>query len=112
MWRKHPVPSLSWYAMMWMPLVEPVIMLWALFVAPVVAALDPANQTDVAALLFYYVIGVFSITAVWCLHFYASTGRRWWWGGFVFTLSYIVFFSWQIYWALATLRGKKWGTRG
>jgi hyaluronan synthase len=33
-------------------------------------------------------------------------------GGFVFTASYIAFYSWQIYWALITLRGKKWGTRG
>ena len=112
MWRKHPVPALSWYAMMWMPLVEPVIMLWALVVMPILAALDPAGGFSMGSLLLFYVVGVFAITAVWCLHFLASTGRRWWWGGFAFTLSYIVFFSWQIYWALLTLRGKKWGTRG
>ena len=112
MWRKHPVPALSWYAMMWMPLVEPVIMLWALVVTPLAAALDPAGLVPVGPLLLFYTVGVFAITGVWCLHFLASTGRRWWWGGFAFTLSYIVFFSWQIYWALITLRGKKWGTRG
>ncbi|MBR3086435.1 MAG: glycosyltransferase [Kiritimatiellae bacterium] len=59
-----------------------------------------------------FMIGVMSITAVWSLHFLATTGRRWWKAGFAFTLSYILFFSWQIYWALYTIRGKAWGTRG
>ena len=102
MWRKHPVPALSWYAMMWMPIFEPVVMLQALVIGPVLAGHLTAS----------YMLGVSAITAVWSLHFWASTGRRWWWAGFVFTLSYIGFYSWQIYWALLTLRGKKWGTRG
>ena len=59
-----------------------------------------------------FIIGVMAITAVWSLHFLATTGRRWWKAGFAFTLSYILFFSWQIYWALYTIRGKAWGTRG
>lgn len=59
-----------------------------------------------------FMIGVMAITAVWSLHFLATTGRRWWKAGFAFTLSYILFFSWQIYWALYTIKGKAWGTRG
>ena len=102
MWRKHPVPSLSWYAMMWMPIIEPVVMVQALVIGPIMAGHVTAS----------YTIGVVAITAVWSLHFWASTGRRWWWAGFVFTFSYIAFYSWQIYWALLSLRGKKWGTRG
>lgn len=102
MWRKHPVPSLSWYAMMWMPILEPVVMIQALVIGPILAGHITAS----------YMIGVLAITTVWSLHFWASTGRRWWWAGFAFTLSYIAFYSWQIYWALLTLRGKKWGTRG
>jgi len=102
MWRKHPVPSLSWYAMMWMPIFEPVVMVQALVIGPILAGHVTAS----------YMIGVLAITAVWSLHFWASTGRRWWWAGLVFTLTYIGFYSWQIYWALLTLRGKKWGTRG
>ena len=31
--------------------------------------------------------------------------------GFVFTLTYIFFFSWQGYYALLTLRRTAWGTR-
>jgi len=102
MWRKHPLPSLSWYAMMWMPILEPVVMVQALLIGPILAGQITAS----------YMIGVLAITTVWSLHFWVSTGRRWWWAGFVFTLSYIGFYSWQIYWALLTLRGKKWGTRG
>jgi hyaluronan synthase len=102
MWRKHPVPALSWYAMMWMPIFEPVVMAQALVVGPILAGHVTAS----------YTIGVLAITTVWSLHFWASTGRRWWWAGFAFTLTYIAFYSWQIYWALLTLRGKKWGTRG
>ncbi len=102
MWRKHPIPALSWYAMMWMPLFEPFIMLQALVIGPIMAGHVTAS----------YTIGVFAITVVWALHFYAQTGRRWWWAGFVFTLSYMAFYSWQLYWALISLKGKKWGTRG
>ena len=102
MWRKHPVPSISWYAMMWMPLLEPVIMFQAMVVAPIQAGYVTPS----------YLIGVFAITAVWSIHFFAQTGRKWWWAGFVFTVSYMAYYSWQLYWALATLKGKKWGTRG
>lgn len=102
MWRKHPIPALSWYAMMWMPIFEPFVMLQALVIGPILAGHITAS----------YTIGVVAITLVWSLHFWASTGRRWWWAGLLFTMSYVGFYSWQIYWALMTLRGKKWGTRG
>ena len=102
MWRKHPIPALSWYAMMWMPIAEPVVMVQALVIAPLQeGALHPS-----------YVIGVLTITLVWCLHFWITSGRRWWYAGILFTLSYIFFFGWQTYWGFLTLDGKKWGTRG
>lgn len=102
MWHKHPVPAISWYAMMWLPIIEPVVMFQALVIGPIMAGGIRAD----------YTLGVLSITLVWSLHFWATTGRKWWWGGITFTLTYIAFYSWQIYWALFTLRGKKWGTRG
>ena len=112
-WRKHPVPALSWYAMMWMPIIEPFVMFTALVIAPVSAAFSPYSMGLMGPvdILFSYLIGVFAITAAWALHFLYTTGRRWWYGGFLFTLSYMVFYSWQIYWALLTLRERKWGTR-
>jgi hyaluronan synthase len=102
MWRKHPIPALSWYAMMWLPVIEPVVMVQALVIAPLLAGHVAGS----------YIMGVVAITTVWTIHFWASTGRRWWWSGFVYTFTYIFFFSWQIYWAFITLRKKKWGTRG
>lgn len=107
MWRKHPVSALSWYAMMWMPIIEPVVITSALVIAPIMALL--AGGSNLASA---YIMGVLAITMVWTLHFWERTGRRYWWTGFIYTASYMAFFSWQIYWALLTLRGKKWGTRG
>ncbi len=117
-WRKHPVPAVSWYAMMWLPLIEPFVMLQALVIIPFQTFQRCAGDGFAVAIREAlltprtFLVGVMVITAVWSLHFLATTGRKWWWAGFAFTLSYMVFFSWQIYWALFTLRGKKWGTRG
>lgn len=107
MWRKHPVPALSWYAMMWMPIIEPVVITSALVIAPVLAILSGGSN-----LAWSYLLGVTAITVVWTLHYWEQTGRRHWWTGFLYTATYMAFFSWQIYWALATIRGRHWGTRG
>ncbi len=106
MWRKHPLPALSWYAMMWMPIIEPVVITSALVVAPVMAWWAGGSNLALA-----YLTGVLAITLVWTLHFWEKTGRRYWLAGFVYTFTYMAFFSWQIYWALVTLRDRKWGTR-
>ena len=93
--------------MMWMPIIEPVVITSALIVAPIMAVVAGGGNIGAS-----YLLGVTAITAVWTLHYWEQTGRRDWWTGFVYTASYMLFFSWQIYWALATLKGKKWGTRG
>jgi hyaluronan synthase len=101
-WRKHPVPALSWYAMMILPIIEPFIMVQALVLAPIRSGEITSS----------YVFGVMIITLVWSLYHLQKTGRRHWWAGFVFTATYIVFFSWQIYYAIFTMATRKWGTRG
>jgi len=108
LWRKHPVPALSWYLMMFLPIVEPFIMIQALLVVPI-------RQTRATGELAFggsYIFGVFAITLIWSLFHLQKTGRTHWWSGFVFTFTYIVFFSWQIYYAMITLATKSWGTRG
>lgn len=102
MWRKHPIPALSWYAMMLLPIIEPFIMVQALVISPI----------QQGYITFSYIIGVFAITLVWSLYHLQKTGRTHWWAGFVFTLTYIFFYSWQIYYAIATMATRKWGTRG
>lgn len=101
-WRKHPAPALSWYAMMLLPMIEPFIMVQALVITPL-------RQ---GALTTSYIFGVFAITLIWSLYHFEKTGRRHWWAGFVFTITYVVFFSWQIYYAMFTMVNRKWGTRG
>lgn len=105
MWKKHPLPALAWYTMMWMPLVEPYILVLAL--APFIGA----ALAGVINLPWSYMLGIAAITGSWTLYYLAKTGRKGWWAGFIYTASYLVFFSWQVYWALLTLRSKKWGTR-
>lgn len=108
LWRKHPVPALSWYLMMFLPIVEPFIMIQALVIVPI-------RQTRLTGELAFggsYIFGVFAITLIWSLFHLQKTGRTHWWSGFVFTFTYIVFFSWQIYYAMITLATKSWGTRG
>lgn len=107
MWRKHPVPALSWYAMMWMPIIEPFVIISALVVAPVMTLLAGTGN-----IVWSYLLGVVAITGVWTIYYWERTGRRYWWTGLIYTISYMFFFSWQIYWALFTITGRKWGTRG
>jgi hyaluronan synthase len=102
LWRKHPVPALSWYLMMVLPIVEPMIMVQALIV-------NPIRQGEVTG---SYIFGVFAVTLIWSLYHLQKAGRAHWWAGFVFTATYILFFSWQIYYALITLATRSWGTRG
>lgn len=120
-WRKHPVPALSWYAMMLLPLVEPVVLAQALFFIPYEVFVSVMRESGGNVLLSLanamvtprtFLIGAMAVTAIWAIHFLATTGRRWFFAAFAFTASYMVFFSWQIYWALYTIRGKAWGTRG
>ncbi len=101
MWRKHPAAAIAWYAMMMLPVIEPIVMVQALIVGPILFG----QMTS------FYVFGILAITLVWSLYFYEKTGRPHWWTGIVFTFSYALFFSWQVYYALATMRRTKWGTR-
>ncbi len=102
MWRKHPVPALSWYAMMLLPIIEPYIMVQALIIKPLQEGLVTTS----------YIFGISIITFVWALYHLQKTGRTHWWAGFVFTLTYIGFYSWQVYYAIITMATKGWGTRG
>lgn len=103
MWRKHPAATIAWYAMMILPILEPVVMVQALILGPLLYG----------QMMSYYIIGIIAITMVWSLYYLEKTGRKSWWTGIVFTLTYAVFFSWQVYYALATMRrAPRWGTRG
>ena len=100
-WRKHPVAAISWYAMTVLPMVAPLVMFSALVMAPLTMHKSPD----------FYVGGVLLVTLLWSLYYLEKTGRPHWWTGFVFVLTYVVFFSWQGYYSLVTMRKTTWGTR-
>ena len=106
-WKKPPRAALAWMAMMWLPLIEPVVLMTALIVFPVLTYMhDGFTELPIS-----YLLGLAAITGAWTLDYFARTGRKNWWTGFLYTLTYMLFFSWQVYWALLTLPTKKWGTR-
>ncbi len=100
-WRKHPAAVLSWYAMTILPLLAPLVMANALIIGPLVYG-RPAT---------FYLGGVLIVTLLWSFYYLEKTGRPYWWTAIVFTLTYMAFFSWQGYYAVATMRVTKWGTR-
>lgn len=101
LWRKHPIASISWYVMTILPLLAPLVMFNALVIGPLVTG-RPAS---------FYMAGVLLVTLIWGLYYLEKTGRPHWWTAFVFTLSYIFFFSWQGYYGMFTMRQTHWGTR-
>lgn len=101
MWRKHPIAAISWYAMMILPMLAPLVMFTALVLGPLVAG-QPA---------YFYIGGVLVVTLLWSLYYLEKTGRPHWWAGFLFTITYVLFFSWQGYYAMLTVRKTGWGTR-
>ena len=100
-WRKHPIAAISWYFMTILPMVSPMVMFFALVIAPFSHHTLPT----------FYIGGVMVVTLLWSLYYLEKTGRPHWWTGFIFILTYATFFSWQGYYAMATMRRTTWGTR-
>lgn len=100
-WRKHPLAAIAWYAMAVLPMIAPLVMFHALVMAPILLHRMPG----------FYIGGVLLVTLLWAFYYLEKTGRPHWWTAFVFTISYVLFFSWQGYYSLATVRRTAWGTR-
>jgi hypothetical protein len=82
--------------------------------APLVAArslfVHPLTHHSFSLL---YLLGVYAMALTYGLYNAACQPRyssRWWYG-IVFVGFYLAFLLWQTYWAIATLRTAKWGTR-
>jgi len=84
-----------------LPTIAPLVMFNALIMAPLAMHRLPG----------FYIGGVLVVTLLWSLYYLEKTGRRHWWTGFIFVLTYVFFFSWQGYYAFATMRRTTWGTR-
>jgi len=103
-WRKHPVAAITTYVGIVLPLVAPMIALRTALWLPLAAH---------AGFPFVYVVGVYSMAVAYGLY-YAVRHNRYdtlWIFGVVFCFFYFVFLLWQTYYAIATARTAKWGTR-
>lgn len=101
---RKPIPAqLAIYVSCMLPLSAPLIAFRALIWYPLV-------EGQVSIL---YPLGVYSMALCFGLYFAAARPRYsgLWWYGIVFVGFYVVFLLWQTYWAIATLRTAKWGTR-
>jgi hyaluronan synthase len=102
-WRK-PIPAqLAIYVSCLLPLTAPIIAFRALILYPLV-------EGHISVL---YPLGIYAMALTYGLYFAAArpTYSALWWYGFVFVGFYVAFLLWQTYWAIATLRTAKWGTR-
>jgi hyaluronan synthase len=102
-WRK-PVPaSAAVYVSVMLPLAAPLVAARSLFIHPLL----------VGSFSILYPLGVYAMALTYGLYYAACQprfGSRWWYG-IVFVGFYLAFLLWQTYWAIATLRTAKWGTR-
>lgn len=103
-WRKPPPAQFAVYVSVMLPLLAPIVCAYALIVSPLLLG----HQFSVL-----YPLGIYAMALTYGLYYAASqqqSGSRWWYG-IVFVLFYLAFLLWQTYWAIATLRTAKWGTR-
>ena len=84
-----------------LPMLGPLVMFNALILGPFLLG-RPAS---------FYIGGVLVVTLLWSMFYLEKTGRPHWWTGFIFTVTYVFFFSWQGYYALLTMGRTTWGTR-
>jgi len=100
-WRRHFVASIFYYAGVAMTLLAPV---W-LFGGLVLPAFG------VVKFSFWYFYGAFLIGSLYGLLYLIRFRNRLWIYGIVFQFVVMVALSWQIYYAMLTLRRNHWGTR-
>lgn len=103
-WRKPLPAQFAVYVSVMLPLLAPIVCGYALIVSPLLLG-------NTFSLL--YPLGIYAMALTYGLYYAASHqqfGSRWWYG-IVFVGFYLAFLLWQTYWAIATLRTAKWGTR-
>ncbi|MCH8311650.1 MAG: glycosyltransferase family 2 protein [Nitrospinae bacterium] len=101
MWRKHPFAALSFYGSVLFPLVGPFIILKAVFLP--VLGYGPVS--------YLYLYGAILISFMFSLVYLVFNRKSLWIYGVSFSIFYILFLSWQTYYALLTVRKNHWGTR-
>ncbi|HZD59830.1 MAG TPA: glycosyltransferase [Anaerolineae bacterium] len=101
-WRKHPVFAASAYLATILPLVSPLLVVRSFLFLPAAGILP-----------WFYVLGIYAMALLFGLFYCFRTPQRpeLWVYGVMFSFLYFIL-VWQTYYAIATLKNSKWGTRG
>jgi hyaluronan synthase len=103
-WRKHPVAALFTYMSILLPLIAPVAAVHALVWGPLLKG---------GTLPLVYLAGIYSLAMVYSLYYVLFTDEYSlvWIFGVLFVFFYLGVMLWQTYYAIATCRTARWGTR-
>jgi hyaluronan synthase len=103
-WRKHPIAALFTYLSIVLPLVAPVAALHALVWGPLGHG---------GTLPLVYIAGIYALAMVYSLYYviFQDEYSLVWLYGVLFVFFYLAIMLWQTYYAIATCRTAKWGTR-
>jgi hyaluronan synthase len=100
-WRKNPLASLFTYAAILFPIFAPFVVLHAAFNA----------TTGNTGTFWFYVIGSYAMAVLYCLYYAFVRRDGLWFHGLTFIACYMSVLVFQTYWAMATMRDTRWGTR-
>ena len=101
-WRKNPLAALFTYASIAFPFMAPFVVLHAL-----VGRVLEGNTSAV----WFYLVGSYAMALVYSLFYAFKRQDGVWHHGMTFVLVYMSFLVFQTYWAIATMRDTRWGTR-
>src|SRR5580693_1572129 len=104
-WRKHPVAACFTYMSILLPLIAPVAAIHAIVWGPLAHG---------GTLPLVYLAGIYSLAMVYSLYYvlFQDEYSLVWVYGVLFVFFYLGIMLWQTYYAIATCRTSKWGTRG
>jgi hyaluronan synthase len=102
-WRKNPVAALLTYASIAFPFIAPFVVLRAVVVR------IASGQT--AQGMWFYLIGTYAMALLYSLYYAFKRHNGLWHHGLSFVAVYMAFLVFQTYWAMATMRDNRWGTR-
>ena len=104
-WRKHPIAAFFTYLSIVLPLIAPAAALHALVWGPLLRG---------GTLPLVYLAGIYSLAMVYSLYYvlFQDEYSLVWLYGVLFVFFYLAIMLWQTYYAIATCRTSKWGTRG
>ncbi len=99
-WRKHPLAAAFFYINLLLPLLGPVVVLYAL-IGWIVWGVSPL----------FFVLGVLYLSLLYGLLYFWQSRNIYWWYIAPFTLLYMLVLVWQMPYAILKLKDTSWGTR-